>query len=72
MVMPWRKITADQYRLGEDPDDGYDEARIKDPETGWYREVWDVGEKLYRGYVSIETAKRDPILVPLDYPIEVR
>lgn len=70
--MPWRKITADQFRLGEDPENGYDEARIKDPETGWHREVFDVDEHLRNGRVAIETANNEAILVPTDYPIEVR
>lgn len=70
--MPWRKITADQYRLGEDPENGYDEARIKDPETGWYREIWDVGVDLVEGNVVIITASPRDIHVPGDYPIEVR
>lgn len=70
--MPWRKITADQYRTGDDPGDGYDEARFVDPATGWHREVWDVGEHLVAGKVAIQTALPDEIYVSPDYPIEVR
>lgn len=70
--MAWRKITADQYRRGEDPEDGYDEARIVDPETGWHREVWDVGEHLVGGKVVIITAAPHEIYVDPSYPIAVR
>lgn len=69
--MPWRKITAEKYRTGAD-EEGFDEARIVDPHTGFSREVWDVACEQECGKVLIWTAAADPIGVPPDYPISVR
>lgn len=49
----------------------YDEAFIRHPETGARRECWDVGGD-DTGDIAIYTALADPIMVPRDYPIEVR
>lgn len=69
--MAWRNITADQYRLGTDPE-GFDEAFIRDA-NGWWREVWDVGCDLDKaGNVVIYTAAAEPTLVRPDHPISVR
>ena len=69
--MPWRKITADQYRTMSDPE-GFDEAFLVDPDSGWRREIWDCGEHLHKGQVVIYTALLDDILVDPDHPIFVR
>lgn len=68
----WRKITAEQFLNGIDPLDlGWDEAYVRFPDTGARREVWDVGGDT-TGEITIYTAMRDPLMVPRDYPIEVR
>jgi hypothetical protein len=69
--MAWRKITADQYRLGTD-EEGFDEAFVQDAD-GWRREVWDVGCDLDDdGNVIIYTASANPLLVRPEHPISVR
>ena len=69
--MAWRKITAEQYLTGGDAGGNYDEAFIRHPETGVRRECWDVGGDA-AGEIAIYTALAEPIMVPRDYPIEVR
>lgn len=71
--MKWRKITADQYRKGEDPQgDGWDEAKFTPLNYVLKITIWDVGAELVDGQVSIETARPDPILVDPDHVIWVR
>lgn len=70
--MAWRKITADQYRLGTD-DEGFDEAYVIDPANGFRRELWDVGCDLDEdGNVVLYTSAANPTLVLPTHPIEVR
>ena len=69
----WRKITAEQFLKNDAPgDDGWDEAYVRFPDTGVRREVWDVGGDDLSGEIAIYTSLRDPLMVPRDYPIEVR
>lgn len=71
--MAWRKITAEQYRIGGDDAGDFDEAKIVDPETGFRREVWDVGcEHDEAGNVVIYTAAAEPTRVSPDYTIWVQ
>lgn len=68
----WRKITADAYRLGTD-EDGFDEAFVTDPKTGFRREIWDVACDLDAdGNVTLYTASPDDLSVKPDHPISVR
>lgn len=66
----FRKITAEQF-LNQDDPDGWDEAFIRHPITRVRREVWDVGGA-ETGAIDIYTSAAEPIVVPRDYPIEVR
>jgi hypothetical protein len=69
--MAWRKITADQYRLGTD-EMGFDEAFVRTA-NGFRREIWDVGCDLDdAGNVVLYTAAAEPTLVRPDHAIEVR
>lgn len=71
--MPWREITAEQYRTSDEAAGGYDEARVLDPDTGFYREVWDVGIDCDEtGRVVIYTAAAEPLRVTRNHPIRVR
>lgn len=71
--MGWRKITAEQYRVGGDASGDFDEAFIIDPDTGLRREVWDVGiDRTDDGSVVIYTCRAEPHIVPQDYKIAVR
>lgn len=72
-AMAWRKITAEQYRIGGDDAGDFDEVEIVDPETGFRREVWDVGcSHDESGNVVIYTAAAEPTRVNPDYTIWVR
>lgn len=71
--MKWRTITADQYRTLQDPTgEGYDEAYFRHPETGFRHELWDCATLKVDDKVALYFSAAHPVLVPSDYPIEVR
>lgn len=69
--MGWRKITAEQYVKNDDAE-GFDEAFIRCPATGFRREVWDAGSETDNGKIAIYTAAAEPMMVDPSHPIEVR